>query len=547
MTNDEYSQLAAKAAGVTIGSNGRPAFTSYEQSMKYAEALTNLHKSGINKNSTPQEIAAASVGTTVNKNGTPNISSVSQGQSYGSALKNLKSNPQPNVNQNSNETKPNNTGSQNNTSNNANANTTGSTKPSSSANTSRSANSTNSTSSSNKFTNEEYSQLAAQVTGVAIDPKGRPVFSSYEESMRYAEALTNLHKSGINKNSTPQEIAAASVGTTVNKNGTPNISNVPQGQNYGKALGNLLKGTQQGVSYVEPDSSRAKANSSDNVNQMTNSNSSSNVDRNKAKHAVAVLAAQNTKLKIDSNGKLISNNPVDKRRFWDEYKRLMQNGDKIMAAAAAGISVDRNGNPIWRNKYEKMNYDRAHEVLFGNGGYTQKNNLITKKQLQSVSYTDDGYNINWDNMTDDEIKELNNVLQKYNINTPERISQFIAQCSIESHCGDWLMELGSDEYLNNMDYYPYYGAGYIQLTWEYNYSDFAEAMGDKKILTEGPQYVAENYAWEAAGWFWDKNNLNDMVDNGASTYDITKVVRGSYGTWEMREEAYEKTKEALNN
>ena len=92
MTNDEYSQLAAKAAGVAIGSNGKPAFTSYEQSMKYAEALTNLHKSGIDRNSTPQEIAAASVGTTVNKNGAPNISSLSQGQGYGSALKNITSN-----------------------------------------------------------------------------------------------------------------------------------------------------------------------------------------------------------------------------------------------------------------------------------------------------------------------------------------------------------------------------------------------------------------------------------------------------------------------
>ncbi len=215
--------------------------------MKYAEALTNLHKSGINRNSTPQEIAAASVGTTVNKNGTPNISSVSQGQSYGSALKNLKSNPQPNVNQNSNGTKPNTTGSQNNTGNKANTNPTGSTKPLGSTTANRSASSTNSTSSSNKFTNDEYSQLAAQVTGIAVDPKGRPVFSSYEESMKYAEALNNLHKSGINKNSTPFEIAAASVGA---KNGIP-VFNPSQLLNYGRALGNLLKDTKQVVSSVD--------------------------------------------------------------------------------------------------------------------------------------------------------------------------------------------------------------------------------------------------------------------------------------------------------
>lgn len=56
--------------------------------MKYGQTLSNLHKSGIDKNSTPQEIAAAGVGTTVDKNGRPNISSASQGQNYGKALKN---------------------------------------------------------------------------------------------------------------------------------------------------------------------------------------------------------------------------------------------------------------------------------------------------------------------------------------------------------------------------------------------------------------------------------------------------------------------------
>ncbi|MBQ8180413.1 MAG: hypothetical protein IJ010_00335 [Ruminococcus sp.] len=181
--------------------------------------------------------------------------------------------------------------------------------------------------------------------------------------------------------------------------------------------------------------------------------------------------------------------------------------------------------------------------------------LITKQQLSSVGYTDDGWRVSWGGMdwdswsgiTDQSVSELNQVLNKYEINTTERIAHFIGQCSIESRCGSWLTERGSEEYLKTMDYYPYYGAGYIQLTWDYNYRAFAQAMGDDKIMN-GPQYIVDNYAWEAAGWFWDKNNINAMVDSGASVYDITQVVRGyDEDTWKLRNQAYEETKRALGN
>lgn len=139
------------------------------------------------------------------------------------------------------------------------------------------------------------------------------------------------------------------------------------------------------------------------------------------------------------------------------------------------------------------------------------------------------------------------MLNKYNINTTERIAHFIGQCSVESRCGSWLTEYGGEEYLSQKEYYPYYGAGYIQLTWEENYSRFAYAMDDKNIMI-GPQYVANNYAWEAAGWFWDQNGINDLVDNGSSVYEITQVVRGSdEDTWQIREQAYNATKKALGN
>lgn len=181
--------------------------------------------------------------------------------------------------------------------------------------------------------------------------------------------------------------------------------------------------------------------------------------------------------------------------------------------------------------------------------------LITKQQLSSVGYDIDGLRVSWGGMdwdswsgiSDQSVSDLNRVLNKYEINTTERIAHFIGQCSIESRCGSWITERGSEEYLKSKEYYPYYGAGYIQLTWESNYRDFAQAMGDENIMN-GPQYVVDNYAWEAAGWFWSKNNMNEMIDSGASVYDITQVVRGyDDDTWMIREQAYNATKKALGN
>lgn len=63
-------------------------------------------------------------------------------------------------------------------------------------------------------------------------------------------------------------------------------------------------------------------------------------------------------------------------------------------------------------------------------------------------------------------------------------------------------------------------------------------MGDPLIFQLGPQYVAKNYAWSVAGWFWTKNNINDVIANGGSVRDVTKIVNGGYNKLEERTNAY---------
>ena len=137
-------------------------------------------------------------------------------------------------------------------------------------------------------------------------------------------------------------------------------------------------------------------------------------------------------------------------------------------------------------------------------------------------------------------KECYQALMAYEIDTPEEKAHFFAQCAVETNYGMWLTELGDEEYFSKTDYgYKYRGAGYIQMTWDFNYEAFAIEMGDPGIYEYGAGYVAENYAWTSAGWIWSIMDMNSRIANGASVKDVTRTIRGSSGSWELRQECYD--------
>lgn len=138
------------------------------------------------------------------------------------------------------------------------------------------------------------------------------------------------------------------------------------------------------------------------------------------------------------------------------------------------------------------------------------------------------------------IRSCAETLNKYGIDTVEEKAHFFAQCAYETNRGMWLTELGDSNYFADKPYgMKYRGAGYIQLTWDYNYKAFAEAMGDPEIYNQGAEYVAENYAWEAAGWFWWRVNMNERIANGWTVADVTRKVKGSYQGWWYRQQYYD--------
>ena len=63
------------------------------------------------------------------------------------------------------------------------------------------------------------------------------------------------------------------------------------------------------------------------------------------------------------------------------------------------------------------------------------------------------------------------------------------------------------------------------------------------IVDKGPEYVAEHYAWEAAGYFWDISGCNEIVDSFTNTEKdnvdaITYVVNQYDSHYEEKREAY---------
>jgi len=162
---------------------------------------------------------------------------------------------------------------------------------------------------------------------------------------------------------------------------------------------------------------------------------------------------------------------------------------------------------------------------------------------------------------------LAQLLPEYQINTPQRIAAFIAQCAHESAGFTALKEnlnyrpatlrkifpkyfptdalaneycsrpnkqeaIANKVYANRMsngpeesgDGYRYCGRGLIQLTGKENYTWFAASLDIS--VEEAAQYL-ETFegAAQSACWFWETNNLNQWADKG-DILTLTKRING---------------------
>ena len=162
---------------------------------------------------------------------------------------------------------------------------------------------------------------------------------------------------------------------------------------------------------------------------------------------------------------------------------------------------------------------------------------------------------------------LSQLLPEYNINTPQRIAAFVAQCAHES--GNFMVlrenlnyravtlrkifpkyfptdelaaayaskpnkqeAIANRVYANRMgngdetsgDGWRYAGKGLIQLTGKSNYTWFAASL--QISVEDASEYLLTfEGAAQSACWFWETNNLNQWADKG-DIVTLTKRING---------------------
>lgn len=172
------------------------------------------------------------------------------------------------------------------------------------------------------------------------------------------------------------------------------------------------------------------------------------------------------------------------------------------------------------------------------------------------------------------VEALNNQLSKYEIDSPQRVSMFLAQCGHES--AGWTVfeenlnysakgllgtfpkyfnsstaasyarkpqAIANRVYGNRMgngpensgDGWKYHGRGPIQLTGKNNYTMFAkDTFDDWQYIVDNPQQVSvdKDTSLLSALWFWKINNLNADADREDVKRATRKINGGTNGLTE---------------
>jgi putative chitinase len=174
---------------------------------------------------------------------------------------------------------------------------------------------------------------------------------------------------------------------------------------------------------------------------------------------------------------------------------------------------------------------------------------------------------------------LSQLLPDYDINTPQRIAAFVAQCAHESGnfmvlkenlnyraatlrkifpkyfpndaiANDYATRLNKQAaianraYANRMgngdessgDGWRFCGRGLIQLTGRNNYQAFADSL--EMNINDVPEYLGTfEGAAQSACWFWETNNLNRFADKG-DIKGLTRAINGGFIGLEDRVKHY---------
>ena len=233
-------------------------------------------------------------------------------------------------------------------------------------------------------------------------------------------------------------------------------------------------------------------------------------------------------------------------RYYDPTVCRFINADDLSYLGEDGNSLSYNLFAYCGNNPVK-NYDPSgHSIV------TKLVNFALSSLVFFIITESKMVNIGWKQSTM-KFADLIKALLKYRITNKQSIRHFIAQTSHESACGQYTKELASGEDYENRkdrgntkkgDGKKYKGAGFIQLTGRANYQNFANSINDKKVM-DGVDYVAKNYPWSSAAYWWKSNGMNELCAKGVSVKTVTKKVNGGTNGLAEREKYYEKCKKYI--
>ena len=199
---------------------------------------------------------------------------------------------------------------------------------------------------------------------------------------------------------------------------------------------------------------------------------------------------------------------------------------------------------------------------------------LTKEQLAQII----GKNPYLDHWFD----ALSQALPDYEINTPQRIAAFLAQCAHESGNFNFIKEnlnyqaaslvrvwpryfndsnaaqyahnqekIANRAYANRMgngleesgDGWKFCGRGLIQITGRSNYQSFADSL--QISIDDASEYLKTfEGCVQSACWFWEANNLNQYADSG-DIVTMTKRINGGILGLDDRTQRYQRALQVL--
>ncbi len=157
----------------------------------------------------------------------------------------------------------------------------------------------------------------------------------------------------------------------------------------------------------------------------------------------------------------------------------------------------------------------------------EKELLITMEQMNKFEFP----------ISEEDLEELNNLLEDYDITDKGSIALFMATCGHESGKGTTLLEDNTEQFFAEHGYSSETrGAGYLQITGDDQEKFYKEVLR-KEPPKDRARDIAQNYAWLASVWEWAgcskgggviMNNYVKKNGSGENIFLVTQYFINSY-------------------